>query len=238
MQHGQDEAHLKQLKRTGHWINDQTARLLYNSRGHQSDEALRRLYADTLAMCARTDLCVNHIHLTSILERLAKAWATAEVCRAIQNHQRAVDDLHRFTAKVFEALQPVCKALSTGQASSLLSSLSRLRIDPGLMVRGSVDAIAQQLMAHMYSANGRDLAHVVAAYSMLQPLPSCEDLMRAVSMQLAIADLSVAGFFHMAKITYSLATTPSAAPSIKALDALCEPYKALLKSHQLDEGVK
>ncbi len=235
MQHGQDEAHLKQLKRTGHWIKDQMARLMYNSRGHQFDAALRRFYVDILAMCARTESCVNHIHLTAILGGLAKAWATAEVCRAIQNHQRAVDDLHRFTARMLDALQPVCKALSAREASSLLSSLSRLRIDPGLLVPGSVDAIAQQLMANMWSANGRDLAHVVAAYSMLQLIPSCEDLMQAVSMQLAIADLSVVGFFLMAKITYSLATVPSAAPSIKTLDALCERCKALLKSHQLDE---
>ncbi|KAL0053060.1 hypothetical protein WJX82_000302 [Trebouxia sp. C0006] len=216
----QDEAHLKQLKRTGHWIKDQMARLMYNSRGHQFDAALRRFYVDILAMCARTESCVNHIHLTAILGGLAKAWATAEVCRAIQNHQRAVDDLHRFTARMLDALQPVCKALSAREASSLLSSLSRLRIDPGLLVPGSVDAIAQQLMANMWSANGRDLAHVVAAYSMLQLIPSCEDLMQAVSMQLAIADLSVVGFFLLAKITYSLATVPSAAPSIKTLDAL------------------
>ncbi len=235
MQHGQDEAHLQQLKRTGHWIKDQAARLLYNSRGHQSDEALRRFYADTLAMCARTESCVNHIHLTSIVGGLAKAWATAEVCRAIQNHQRAADDLHRFTAKMLEALQPVCKALSAREASNLLSALSRLRIDPGLLVPGSVDAIAQQLMANMYSANGRDLAHVVAAYSMLQLIPCCNDLMRAVSTQLAVADLSVVGPFHMAKLAYSLATIPSAAPSIKALDALCERFKVLLNGHQLNE---
>lgn len=33
MQHGQDEARLKQLKQTGHWIKDQTHHLKLHSRG-------------------------------------------------------------------------------------------------------------------------------------------------------------------------------------------------------------
>ncbi len=235
MQHGQDEAQLKLLKRTGYWIKDQTLLLMHHSRGQHFDKALRQFYADILAMCARSETCVNHIHLNAILGGLAKAWAAAEVCRAIQNHQQAVDDLHRFTAKLLETLQSACKALSAREASSLLSSLSKLNINPGLMVPGSVDAIAQQLMANMYLANGQDLATVVAAYPMLQLTPCCEDLMRAVSTQLAIADLSLVGPFHMAKLSYSLATIPNAAPSIKALDALCERFGVLLRSHQHNE---
>ncbi|KAA6421480.1 MAG: hypothetical protein FRX49_08424 [Trebouxia sp. A1-2] len=188
-----------------------------------------------LAMCARSESCVNHIHLNAIMGGLAKAWAAAEVRRAIQNHQQAVDDLHRFTAKLLETLQSVCKALSTREASGLLLSLSKLSIDPGLMLPGLVDAIAQQLMANMYLANGQDLANVMAAHSMLQLTPCYEDLMRAVSTQLATADLSTVGPFYMAKLSYSLATTPSAAPSSKALDALCGRFGVLLRSHQHNE---
>ncbi|KAL0028064.1 hypothetical protein WJX77_004303 [Trebouxia sp. C0004] len=234
-QHGQDEAHLKQLKRTGYYVKDQTLLLMHHSRGPNFDEALRQFYARTLAMCARPESCVNHIHLNAILGGLAKAWAAAEVRRAIQNHQQAVDDLHRFTAKILMLLQPVCKALSVREASSLLSSLSKLSIDPGLMVAGTVDAVAQQLMANMHLANGQDLADVVAAYSMLQLTTCCEDLMQAVSRQLAVADLSRVGSLRVAKLSYSLATIPTAAPSIKALDALCERFDVLLRSQELAE---
>jgi len=235
MQHGQDEAHLKQLKRTGYYIKDQTLLLMRHSRGQNFDKALRHFYTHILAMCARPESCVNHIHLTAILGGLAKARAAAKVCHAIPNHQQDVDDLHRFTAKMLGTLQSVCKALSVREASNLLSSLSKLSIHPGLMVPGTVDAIAQQLMANMHLANGQDLADVVAAYSMLQLTPCCEDLMRAVSRQLAVADLSNIGPFRVAKLSYSLATIPTAAPSIKALDALCERFGVLLRSHQLAE---
>ena len=235
MQRGQDEAQMKLLKRTGYWIKNQTLLLMHHSRGQHFDKALRQFYADVLAMCARSESCVNDIHLNAILGGLAKAWAAAEVSRAIQSHQQAVDDLHRFTAKLLETLQPACTALSARRATSILSSLSKLNINPGRMMPGSVDAIAQQLMANMYSANGLDLAYVMAAYSMLQLTPCGEDLMRAVSKQLAVADLSVVGPFHMGQLSYSLATIPSAAPSIKTLDALCERFRVLLKSHQVTE---
>ena len=235
MQHGQDEAHLKQLKRTGYYIKDQTLLLMRHSRGQNFDKALRHFYTHILAMCARPESYVNHIHLTAILGGLAKARAAAKVCHAIPNHQQDVDDLHRFTAKMLGTLQSVCKALSVREASNLLSSLSKLSIHPGLMVPGTVDAIVQQLMANMHLANGQDVADVVAAYSMLQLTPCCEDLMRAVSRQLAVADLSNIGPFRVAKLSYSLATIPTAAPSIKALDALCERFGVLLRSHQLAE---
>ncbi len=237
MQHGQDEAHLIQLKRTGHWIKKQTHQLRNHIRGQDFDKALRWFYADILAMCANSESCVNHIHLTAILGGLAKAWAAADVCHATQIQQQAVDDLHRFAAKILVMLQPVCKALSAREASNLLSSLSMLSIDPSRleparMVPATVDAIAQQLMDNINHANVQDLADVLAGHSALQLTPCCEDLMRAVSRQLAVADLSDVWPSRMATILHSLATIPSAAPSIKTLDALCERFGVLLRSHQ------
>ena len=232
MQHGQDEAHLIQLKRTGHWIKKQTHQLKSHNRGQNFDKALRWFYADILAMCANSESCVNHIHLTAILGGLAKAWVAADVCHAIHIQQQAVDDLNRFAAKVLVMLQPVCKALSAREASNLLSSLSTLSIDPSRMAPGTVDAIAQQLMDNMEHANVQDLADVLAGYSALQSTPCCKDLMRAVSRQLAVTDLSDVWSSRMATILHSLATIPSAAPSIKALDALCERFGVLLRSHQ------
>ena len=235
MQHGQDEAHLKQLKRTGYWIKDQTHQLKHYSRGQYFEKALKWFYTHTLAKCARLESCVNHIHLTAILGGLAKAWATAEAYHAFQNHEQAIDDLHRFTSKMLELIQPVCKALSVREASNLLSSLSTLSIDPSRMAPGAVDAIAQQLMDNMDHANVQDLSDVVAGYSMLQLTPYCEDLLQAVSKQLAVADLSNAWSYPVARMAYNLATIPSGAPSFKALEALCERFGVLLRSHQLAE---
>ncbi len=60
-----------------------------------------------------------------------------------------------------------------------------------------------------------------------------------MSRQLAVADLSnasqVATTAHSLALAHSLATLPSAAPSIKALDALCERFGVLLRSHQAAE---
>ena len=235
MQHGQDETRLKQLKQTGHWIKDQTHHLKLHSRGQHFEKALEWFYSHIMTVCAKPESCVNHIHLTAILGGLAKAWETAEACHAFQNHQQAVDHLHRFTAKMLELLQPVCKALSVREASNLLSSLSKLSINPDRMVAGTIDAIAQQFLANMHLANGQDLADVVAASSMLQLTPCCEDLMRAVSRQLAIADWTHEGSACVSRLLYSLATIPSAAYSTKALDALCERFGVLLRSHQLAE---
>ena len=233
MQYGQDQAHLKQLKRTGYYIKDQTLLLMRHSRGQNFDKALTHFYTHILAMCARPESCVNHIHLTAILGGVAKAWAAAEVCHASQNHQQAVDDLHRFTAKILGTLQSVCKALGVREASNLLCSLSTLSIDPSRMVPGTVDAIAQQLMDNMDYANVKDLADVLSAYSILHLTPYCKDLLRAVSRQLAVVDLSNVWSSRVATISHSLATIPSAAHSIKALDALCERFDVLLRSHQL-----
>ncbi len=167
MQHGQDEARLKQFKRTGHWIKDQTRHLRHHSRGQHFERALKWFHTHILAVCANSESCVNHIHLTAILGGLAKAWATTEACHAFRNHQQAVDHLHRLTAKMLELLQPVCKALSVQEASNLLSALSALNIDPNRMASGTVAAIAQQLMDTMDHANEQDLSAVVAGYSML-----------------------------------------------------------------------
>ena len=236
MQHDQDEAHLMliQLKQTGHWIKKQTQHLRSQSRGQHFDKALRWFYAGVLAMCANSESCVNHIHLTAILGGLAKAWAAADVCHAIQTQQQAVKDLHRFTAKILVLLQPVCKALRTREASNLLLSLATLSIDPSSMVPGTLDAIAQQLLDNMDYANMQDLVDVLAGCSMLHLTPCCEDLVQAVSRQLAVADLSRIWFSQVATIVHSLATIPSA-PSIKALDALCERFGVLLRSHQAAE---
>ena len=233
MQCGQDEACLQQLIRTARFVNDKSARLLYSSRGHQFDEALGQFFADILAVCARTESRVNHIHLTAILGGLAKAWATAKACHVVHNHQQAGNDLHRFTAKILEMLQPLCKTLGVREASSLLSSLSKLNTDPGLLVPGTLDAIVQQLMANMHSANGQDLADVTAALTMLQSTPCYKDLMLAVSSQLAGGGLSNADSTRVASILHSLATTPSAAHSTKALNALCERFSVQLRSHRL-----
>ncbi|KAL0040078.1 hypothetical protein WJX79_005413 [Trebouxia sp. C0005] len=230
---GQDEACLQQLIRTARFVNDKSARLLYSSRGHQFDEALGQFFADILAVCARTESRVNHIHLTAILGGLAKAWATAKACHVVHNHQQAGNDLHRFTAKILEMLQPLCKTLGVREASSLLSSLSKLNTDPGLLVPGTLDAIVQQLMANMHSANGQDLADVTAALTMLQSTPCYKDLMLAVSSQLAGGGLSNADSTRVASILHSLATTPSAAHSTKALNALCERFSVQLRSHRL-----
>ncbi len=184
-------------------------------------------------MCANSESCVNHIHLTAILGGLAKAWATAEACHAFQNHQQAVDHLHRLTAKMLELLQPVCKALSVQEASNLLSSLSALNIDPNRMASGTVAAIAQQLMDTMDHANLHDLSAVVAGYSMLQLTPYCEDLLQAVSKQLAVADLSRTWSYHVSRLAYNLAAISSGAPSIPALQALCERFGFLLRTPQL-----
>ena len=208
---------------------------MYNSRRRHSDRALRQFYAHILVICEKPESCVNHIHLTAILGGLAKAWAAAEACHAIQNHQQAVDDLHRFAARILGTLQPMCKALGVREASNLLSSLSKLSINPNRMVVGPLDAIAQQLMANMHLANGQDLAEVLAGYSVLQLTPCCENLMQAVSRQLAIADLTHEGSAYVSRVLYSLATIASAAPSIKALDALCERFAVLLRSPQLAE---
>ena len=243
MQHDQDEAHLMfiKLKQTGHWIKKQTHHLRSQSRGQHFDKTLRRFYADVLAMCANSESCVNHIHLTAILGGLAKAWAAADRCHAVQNQQQAVEDLHGFTAKILVLLQPVCTALRAREASNVLSSLSTLGIDPSSMAPGTVDAIAQQLLDTMDYANVQDLIDVLAGCSMLLLTPCCEDLVRAVSRQLAVADLSdvwsskVAKIAHSLAHAHSLATIPSAAPSIKALDALCERFGVLLRSHQAAE---
>ncbi|KAL0050506.1 hypothetical protein WJX82_000958 [Trebouxia sp. C0006] len=177
-QHDQDEAHLIliQLKQTGHWIKKQTQHLRSQSRGQHFDKALRRFYADVLAMCANSESCVNHIHLTAILGGLAKAWAAADVCHVVQTQQQAVEDLHRFTAKILALLQPVCKALRTREASNLLLSLATLSIDPSSMVPGTLDAIAQQLLDYMDYANMQDLVDVLMGCSMLDLTPCCEDL--------------------------------------------------------------
>ncbi len=243
MQHDQDEAHLMliQLKQTGHWIKKQTQHLRSQSRGQHFDKALRRFYADVLAMCANSESCVNHIHLTAILGGLAKAWAAADVCHVVQTQQQAVEDLHRFTAKILALLQPVCKALRTREASNLLLSLATLSIDPSSMVPGTLDAIAQQLLDYMDYANMQDLVDVLMGCSMLDLTPCCEDLVRAVSRQLAVADLShvwssqVATIAQSMALAHSLATIPSDASSIKALDALCERFGVLLRSHQAAE---
>ncbi len=176
MQHGQVEAHLIQLKRTGHWIKKQTQHLRSQSRGQHFDRALRRFYADILAMCARPESGVNHIHLTAILGGLAKTWTAADGCNAVQIQQQAVEDLHRFTAQILVLLQPVCKALRAREASNLLSPLATLSIDPNRMAPGTLDAIAQQLLDNMDDANMQDLVDVLAGCSMLR-LTSCrEDL--------------------------------------------------------------
>ncbi len=192
-------------------------------------------------MCATSKSCVNHIHLTAILGGLANAWAAADVCHAVQTQQQAVEDLHRFTAKILVLLQPVCKALRTREASNLLLSLATLSIDPSSMVPGTLDAIAQQLLDNMDYANMQDLVDVLTGCSMLHLTPCCEDLVRAVSRQLAVADLShvwssqVATIAHSLALAHSLATIPIAAPSIRALDALCERFGVLLRSHQAAE---
>jgi len=235
MQHGQDEACLKQFKRTGHWIKDQTRHLRHYSRGQHFERALKWFYTHILAVCANSESCVNHIHLTAILGGLAKAWATGEACHAVQNHQQTVDDLHRFTAKMLELLQPVCKALGVREASNLLSSLSALSIDPKRMAPGAVDAIAQQLMDNMDHANVQDLSAVVAGYSMLQLTPYCEDLLQAVSKHLAVADLSRTWSYHVSRMAYNLATIPNGAPSLQALEALCERFGFLLRTPQVAE---
>ena len=188
-----------------------------------------------MTVCAKPESCVNHIHLTAILGGLAKACETAEACHAFQNHQQAVDHLHRFTAKMLELLQPVCKALSVREASNLLSSLSALSIDLKRMAPGTVDAIAQQLMDNMDHANVQDLSDVVAGYSMLQLTPYCEDLLQAVSKQLAVADLSRTWSYRVSRMAYKLATIPNGAPSLQALEALCERFGVLLRSHQVAE---
>ena len=233
MQHGQGEARLKQFKRTGYWIKDQTRHLKHHSRGQHFEKALKWFYTHTLAVCARPEACINHIHLTAILGGLANAWATAEACHAFQNHQQAVNHLHSFTAKMLRLLRPVCKALSVREASNLLSSLSALSINPSRMVPGTVDAIAQQLMDNMDHANVQDLSDVVAGYPMLQLTPYCEDLLQAVSRQLAVADLSNTWSYPVARMAYNLATIPSGALSIQAVEALCERFGALLRSPQL-----
>ena len=235
MQYGQDQARLKQLKQTGHYIKNSTAQLMHDSRGQHFDRALRQFYAHILAICEKPESCVNHIHLTAILGGLAKAWAAAEARPFNQNHQQAVVDLHRFAAKIFRMLQPVCKALGLREASNLLYALSKLSINPDRMVAGTMDAIAQQLMANMHLANMQDLAEVLAGYSMLQSTSCCEDLMQAVSRQLAIADWTHEGPASVSRIIYSLATIPAVAPSVELLDALCQRFGVLLKGCQAAE---
>ena len=96
-----------------------------------------------------------------------------------------------------------------------------------------MDAIAQQLMDNMDHANVQDLSAVVAGYSILQLTPYCEDLLQAVSKQLAVADLSRTWSYHVSRMAYNLATIPNGAPSLQALEALCERFGFLLRTPQV-----
>ena len=89
-------------------------------------------------------------------------------------------------------------------------------------------------MDTMDHANEQDLSAVVAGYSMLQLTPYCKDLLQAVSKQLTVADLSRTWSYHVSRLAYNLAAIPSGAPSILALQALCERFGFLVSSGPLN----
>ncbi|DBA89003.1 TPA: hypothetical protein ACH3X2_000221 [Trebouxia sp. C0005] len=219
------------------YIKSQWQLAAHSVKHSRPDKVMEAYYSCMDQMCRQSEKPLNYVHISAIVHGTAKVWTAAGQRRSRWVAEgQAQHNLRKFIARMLGRLQPLLPAVGVRLAAEVLWSSAKLGLNPGVLVPGMTDSLAQQFMADMNAANGLEFSTVLVACARLQSSPCQGALFRAICGRLAVADLSAYSPQTVSNILHSLARLPAAAPSVALLDALCQRFGVLLSGHQAANG--
>ena len=182
-------------------------------------------------LCSSSQTHLSHRHLSAILHGLVQICMSAE--RVFGNWQRlqAADlELEPFLFRVLHQLQNVIPSVTSRNASSILWSFAKLRINPDSLLPGIVDSVAQQFIHKQGHATDQCYANLMLATSELQLNPCKGQMLQVVVQGLSNTNLSAFTPQAISNITYAFARLPTVTGTLQLLERLCACFLHKLQS--------